>query len=170
MLSEKLKAVIRSVVKEMSATGTGASYTPGSGIATATPIVKKKNTAKNANQYFKAGYKLVNSEKLAKNSKAVDTKKLWVNEEGSDAKFNIDDYVNSLNIEDEKLKKHIAGKIGDYDQIEAQLNNLKDLLVKAKYDTINYYKENPSYDIKYSTSTAKEYLDDLIELFQPKQK
>jgi hypothetical protein len=156
-------------VKEMSATGTGASYTTGTGITTATPVVKKKNTAKNASQYFKAGYKLVDSEKLAKNSKAIDTKKLWVNEE-SDAKFNIDDYISGLNIEDEKLKKHIAGKIGDYDQIEAQLNDLKDLLVKAKYDTINYYKENPSYDIKYSTSTAKEYLNDLIELFQPKQK
>jgi len=169
MLSEKLKAVIRSIVKEMSATGTGASYTPGTSIAAATPVVKKKNTAKNASQYFKAGYKLVDSEKLAKNSKAIDTKKLWVNEE-SDAKFNIDDYISGLNIEDEKLKKHIAGKIGDYDQIEAQLNDLKDLLVKAKYDTINYYKENPSYDIKYSTSTAKEYLNDLIELFQPKQK
>jgi len=169
MLSEKLKAVIQSVVKEISATGTGASYTPGTDIATATPVVKKKNTAKNANQYFKAGYKLVDSEKLAKNSKAIDTKKMWVNEE-SDAKFNIDDYISGLNIEDEKLKKHITGKIGDYDQIEAQLNDLKDLLVKAKYDTINYYKENPSYDIKYSTSTAKEYLNDLIELFQPKQK
>lgn len=169
MLNEKLKAIIQSVVKEMSATGTGASYTPGPGIATATPVVKKKNTAKNASEYIKAGYKLVDSKKLAKNSKAIDTKQLWVNEEVND-KFNIDDYVNSLNIEDEKLKKHIAGKIGDYDQIETQLNTLKDLLVKAKYDTINYYKENPSYDIKYSTSTAKEYLNDLIELFQPKQK
>jgi hypothetical protein len=42
------------------------------------------------------------------------------------------------------------------------------LLKKAKQDTINYYKANPtSNEMRYSTSNAIEYLDDLIELFQP---
>lgn len=44
MKKSTLKEIIKSKLRELSATGTGASFTPGTGMQTATPIAfKKKN-------------------------------------------------------------------------------------------------------------------------------
>ena len=60
---EKIKELIQSRLKEMSATGTGASFTAGSGENYATPYAfnpnKKAKGAKNM-YYYKLGFKPVN--------------------------------------------------------------------------------------------------------------
>jgi hypothetical protein len=80
-MRERVKEIIKKVLKEMSATGTGASFTPGSGENYATPFAfnpnkKAKGTAYN---YYvkKLGFKPVDPEKLHKQAKGIDTKQLW---------------------------------------------------------------------------------------------
>jgi len=165
-LTEKIKHLVHSRLKEVSATGTGASVSAGDGIGVATKYAYSKNP-KGAERiyYYKLGFKPVNKKQLRKKSKFIEPKDLWTHKLNED--FNLDDYLNSLGVEDKKLKKHIAGRIADFNEVETKLNELIPLLKKAKKDTINYYKANPSFEMKYSTSVANEYLDDLIELFQP---
>ena len=164
-LTERIKHLVHARLKEESATGTGASVTTGGGVGVATKYAYKKLTKENDNIYRKLGFKPVNKKQLRKKSKFIDPKDLWTHKLTEN--FNLDEYLNSLGIEDKKLRKHIAGRIADFNNVEAKLNKLIPLLKKAKKDTINYYKANPSYEVKYSTSTANEYLNDLIELFQP---
>jgi hypothetical protein len=164
-LTEKIKHLVHARLKEESATGTGASVTTGGGVGVATKYAYRKTPKETDNIYRKLGFKPVNKKQLRKKSKFIEPKDLWTHKLNED--FNLDDYLNSLGIEDKKLKKHIAGRIADFNEVETKLNTLIPLLKKAKQDTINYYKANPSSEIKYSTSVANEYLDDLIELFQP---
>ena len=74
MDEKKLREVIRSIIKEMSMTGggvAGATYIPGEGMQTATPVAGK------AKNYYvkKLGFKLV--PKGRPKSKAMDYKDLW---------------------------------------------------------------------------------------------
>ena len=67
-------------IDEISTTGTGASFTPGTGAQYATPFAfnkdkKAKGTA--AKYYYKLGYKPVDTEKLRKQAKGVDSVDLW---------------------------------------------------------------------------------------------
>jgi hypothetical protein len=80
-MRKRIREIIKKVLKEMSATGTGASFTPGSGANYAVPFAfnpnkKAKGTAHN---YYtkKLGFKLVDPEKLHKQAKGIDTKQLW---------------------------------------------------------------------------------------------
>jgi len=71
---QKLREYIRKVIKEMSMTGggvAGASYTPGQGMQTATPVAGK------AKNYYvkKLGFKL--APKGRPKSKVMDYKDLW---------------------------------------------------------------------------------------------
>ena len=72
-MKERIREIVRKILKEMSATGTGASFTPGSGENYATPV---EGVAPN---YYvkKLGFKLVNKNKLHKQAKGIDTKQLW---------------------------------------------------------------------------------------------
>ena len=72
-MKERIREIVRKILKEMSATGTGASFTPGSGENYATPV------AGVAPNYYvkKLGFKLVNKNKLHKQAKGIDTKQLW---------------------------------------------------------------------------------------------
>ena len=83
-------------------------------------------------------------------------KQLW------EADFNVDD----LNIPNPELKSWIQERIQAFDDIERQLNVLVGLLQQAKQDTIRKYSQNPSFEVIYGTDMAKEYLNDLIELFK----
>jgi hypothetical protein len=161
-LPKHIKELIRTTIKEMSATGTGASYSPGQDMSYPTPVA---GVAKN---YYvdKLGFKKVNQSQLNKKSKFI-IKHLWGKPLKEEAAFDLQSYLDSLGIDDKELKQHVAGRVTDYDKIESQINELIPLIAASKQDTLNYYKANPSYDLRYSTSTAKEYLDDLIELFQP---
>ena len=165
-LTERIKQLVRAKLKEDSRTGTGASVTTGANVGVSTKYAYKKPTKENDNIYRELGFKPVNKKQLRKKSKFIDPKDLWTHKLIEN--FDLDDYLNSLGIEDEEIKRHIAGRITDFNDVETKLNELIPLLKKAKQDTINYYKANPtSNEMRYSTSNAIEYLDDLIELFQP---
>jgi hypothetical protein len=80
-MKHRIREIVKKVLKEMSATGTGAFFTPGTGANYATPNAfnpnkKAKGTAHN---YYveKLGFKPVDSEKLHKQAKGIDTKQLW---------------------------------------------------------------------------------------------
>lgn len=77
---DRLKKIIKQVLKEMSVTGGSATFTPGTGANYATPFAfnpnKKANGAQNI-YYYKLGFKPVNKKQLRKKSKMFDYKDLW---------------------------------------------------------------------------------------------
>ena len=80
MNEEQIELLVRNKLKEISATGTGASFTPGEGGQYATPYAftgKKKAPKSNTNMYRKDGWKLVNKKKLAKKAKGIDVVNIW---------------------------------------------------------------------------------------------
>ena len=77
---DKIKDLVSKRLKEMSATGTGASFTPGTGANYATPTAfnpNKKATGTSRNYYLKMGWKLVNKNKVRKAAKGMVYKDLW---------------------------------------------------------------------------------------------
>jgi hypothetical protein len=131
--------------------GPGASVGPG---PKAGPEGVKDNTyVKN----FK--YTLVDKKALNKAAKGIDVKPLW------EAEFDVDE----LNLQNPQLKDWIQERIQSFDDIERQLNVLVGLLQQAKQDTIRKYSQNPNFAVIYGTDMAKEYLNDLIELFKKQQ-
>ena len=133
------------------AEGPGASMGPG-------PKAGPKGVTKN--KYvtdFK--YKLVNKESLAKKAKGIETKKL------EEANTNVESFLDDLNV-DASQRKFIASRILGFDTLEAKLNELLPLLQSAKHKTMDYYRNQPSYNVLYGTDIANDYLDDLIELFK----
>lgn len=165
-----LKKIIRDVLKkrlkEESSTGAGpgaSHFTPGSSENYATPFAFKK-----AKNYYtsKLGYKLVNKKKTrAAAGKVIEPKDIWhkhLNE------LDIKDYTKSLNTKEPGIKASVEDRIKDFDLIEQKLNQLIPLIAKAKTDTINMYRSDPSYNVIWGTDMAKDYLDDLIKLFTKK--
>jgi hypothetical protein len=161
---EKIKELIQTKLKEISATGTGASFTAGSGDNYATPYAfnpnKKAKGAKNI-YYYKLGFKPVNRKALNKAAKGIEVKQLWEEEE---PKFDIEGFVNNLGVDDE-TKQYIAGRLGDFDLIADKLKNLIKLIQEAKKETINSYRETPEKKSVYGTDLAISILDRAIKLF-----
>jgi len=161
---EKIKELIQTKLKEISATGTGASFTAGSGKNYATPYAfnpnKKAKGAKNI-YYYKLGFKPVNQKVLNKAAKGIEVKQLWEEEE---PKFDIEGFVNNLGVDDE-TKQYIAGRLGDFDLIADKLKNLIKLIQEAKKETINSYRETPEKKSVYGTDLAISILDRAIKLF-----
>jgi hypothetical protein len=162
---EKIKELIQTKLKEMSATGTGASFTAGAGANYATPYAfnpnkKAKGTARN--YYYKLGFKPVNRKALNKKTKGVVVKQLWTEE--TEPKFDIEGFVNSLGV-DEETKQYIAGRLGDFDLIADKLKELIKLIQEAKKETINSYRETPEKKSVYGTDLAVSILDRAIKLF-----
>ncbi len=146
---DKLKELIKSKLKEMSATSQGgASFSGGEGAQYATPFAFRKNkTAKGAADiyYYKLGFKPIPKIK----PKSFDVKELWEAEE-TDQKDNFQ-------------KERIAA----FDDIEKRLNDLYPLVSNAKNETAEYYSENPgSYDILKSTEMILSYLKDIDKLLR----
>jgi hypothetical protein len=167
-MDNNLKEIIRKKIKEISTTGGTASFTPGTGANYATPAAfnpnKKAKGAQNI-YYYKLGFKPVNAKALHKKAKGIDHKDLWKSKLNED-KFDLETYANSLNIKDEKLKKFIVNRILGFDNIESKLNELIPLIKNAKQQTINFYQQNPDFQILFGTDIAESYLDDLITLFK----
>ena len=161
---EKIKELIQSRLKEISATGTGASFTAGSGENYATPYAfnpnKKAKGAKNI-YYYKLGFKPVDQKALNKQAKGIEIKHLW---EETEPKFDIEGFVNGLGVDDE-TKQYIAGRLGDFDLIADKLKELIELIQKAKKETINSYRETPEKKSVYGTDLAISVLDRAIKLF-----
>ena len=166
----KFKEIVLKKLKEVSATGTGASFTPGTGANYATPFAfnpnKKAKGAQNI-YYYKLGFKPVDAEKLHKASKTIDHKDLWKKKlkEGEAT----DSYINGLNLDDPSLKQFITNRVSDFDKIEDKLNTLLPLLKQAKEKTMEYYKMSPDFKVQYGTDLAVDYLDDIIKLFRDKK-
>lgn len=141
-------------LEETSVTGASPSagtFTPGTGAQYATPYAFKKGTNSKGTKniyYYKLGFKPVKTKNL------------------NEAQLDIDTYIDSLNITDEKLKQHIKSRLEGFDTLEAKLNQLIPLLQKAKQRTLDYYKNKPNYSVLYSTDMANDYLTDLIDLFK----
>jgi hypothetical protein len=162
----RLKKIILKKISEESATGTGASFTAGTGENYATPAAFNPNTnAKGTKNiyYYKLGFKPVNAKALNKAAKGIDVKKLWEEEE---TKFDIESYLSSLPTDNEEIKKYIAGRLGDFDLLSSKLKELIVLLQDAKKETINSYRENPEFRAVYGTDLAVSLLDDIIKLFK----
>lgn len=168
IISKQIKELIQASLKEMSVTGAGANagtFTPGTGENYSTPKAYSPNKA--TKYYYKLGWKPVPTEELHKQSKVIDHKDLWkkkLEEEQSSQQ-----YVDSLNLSDSSLKQFVETRIKDFDKIEDKLNTLLPLLKDAKKETMEFYKNNPDFKIKYGTDLAVDYLDDLITLFREKK-
>jgi hypothetical protein len=166
-------------LEEESGTGGGASagaFSPGEGPQTAEKVKKegtdaayKKNTNSKGttnNIYVKNfKYKLVNQKALNKQAKGIEVKQMW-KENVNEAQLDIDAYIDSLNIDKPELKTFIKSRLEGFDTLEQKLNELLPLLQNAKQKTLDYYKNNPNFNVLYGTDLANDYLNDLINLFK----
>ena len=151
---DKIKESIKKKIKEMSATGTGATFVAGEGENYPTPVAGKAPI-----YYYKLGFKPVKTTK----PKSFDKRQLWEEEQSS---FDIESYISTLPTDNEEIKKYIAGRLGDYNNLSDKLKELIQLIGDAKKETINTYKENPQFKDIYGTDLAASLLDDVIELFK----
>tara|TARA_R110000868_G_scaffold279848_2_gene539932 strand:- start:240 stop:929 length:690 start_codon:yes stop_codon:yes gene_type:complete len=148
-LRNRLSRVIKKYkeLKEVSATGGSATFTPGTGAQYATPraFTKDSKSKKRKNiYYYKMGYKDV--PKKIKGS-GLEVKKLYEGE------FN-------------EFQK---GRIDIFEKIENELNDLPPLISNAKNKTVEYYSSNPgSYAIVNSTDLILEYIKDIKTLLKGK--
>jgi len=156
---DKIKDLVSKRLKEISATGTGASFTPGTGENYATPVAGKAK-----NYYYKLGFKPVNKKALNKAAKGIEVKQLW--EEETTPEFDVESFIASLPTDDEKLKEYIAGRLGDFNLLSGKLKELITLIRDAKKETITSYKQNPQYRAVYGTDLAVSLVDNLIKLFK----
>jgi hypothetical protein len=157
---DKIKNLVSKRLKEMSATGTGASFTSGpTGENYAMPVAGKAK-----NYYYKLGFKPVNQKALNKAAKGIEVKKLY--EEETTPEFDVESFIASLPTDDEKLKEYIAGRLGDFNLLSGKLKELITLIRDAKKETIASYKQNPQYRAVYGTDLAVSLVDNLIKLFK----
>jgi hypothetical protein len=105
-------------------------------------------------------YTLVNQKALNKAAKGIEVKALWEAED-------IDKFLEDMRITDPSKREFISSRLRAFDEIEEKLNTLIPLLQQAKHKTIDFYRSKPeSYSIVYGTDLAKDYLNDIIELFK----
>ena len=129
---------VKDQLDEISATGTGASFTSGTegeNIATKYAFGKYK-------------YKLAPKTKL------------------QEADFDVNQLVKDQNITNPAMVDWISKRVEAFDTLERQLNQLIPMLQQAKKETIKKYSQNPSFAVIYGTDLAEEYLQDIIELFK----
>lgn len=143
---ERIKELVIKRLKEASATGTGASVTPGEGLGVST----------------KMGFKRVNQKKLNKAAHGIDVERLW--EENS--KFDVESYIASLNIDNKRLKQFITKRLLDFDIIEDNLTTIIELLKRAKLKTIQSYEQEPNYKVLFSTDLVKDSLEEILTLLK----
>jgi hypothetical protein len=166
---DKIKNLVSKRLKEMSATGTGASFTPGAGENYATPTAfnpNKKADGTAHNYYYKLGFKPVNKKALNKAAKGIEVKQLWKEGEETTPEFDVESFIASLPTDDEKLKEYVAGRLGDFNLLSGKLKELITLIRDAKKETIASYKQNPQYRAVYGTDLAVSLVDNLIKLFK----
>ena len=105
-------------------------------------------------------YTLVNQKALNKAAKGIEVKALWEAED-------VDQFIEDMQINDPSRREFISSRLRAFDEIEEKLNQLVPLMQQAKNKTFDFYRSKPeSYSIVYGTDLAKDYLNDLIELFK----
>ena len=172
----RLKGIIRvalsDYLEEMSTTGGGsASFTPGTGMAYATPYAFNKNKkAKGTDDdiYTKEfGYKLV-KENIDKGDgvdlDAYGYKLVPKNKDGSYVQKGSKLDVKQL-FEDQKGFQ--AKRVAAFDVIEQELNDIYKMLSNAKNETSEYYNDNPSsYNVIKPTDLVLDYIKDIKDLLK----
>ena len=152
-LRNKLSRIIKKYknLKEISATGGSATFTPGTGAQYATPRAFTKNTKskKNKNIYkYSLGSPFDKPVPKKIKGSGLEVKKLYEGE------FN-------------EFQK---GRIDIFEKIENELNDLPPLISNAKNKTVEYYSSNPgSYAIINSTDLILEYIKDIKTLLKGKE-
>ena len=151
-LRNKLSRIIKKYknLKEISATGGSATFTPGTGAQYATPRAFTKNTKskKNKNIYkYSLGSPFDKPVPKKIKGSGMIVKKLYEGE------FN-------------EFQKE---RINIFEKIENELNSLPPLVSNAKDKTVEYYSANPgSYAIVNSTDLILEYIKDIKTLLKGK--
>ena len=143
---EKIRELIIKHLTEISATGTGASTTPGEGMGVST----------------KMGFKRVNRKELNRKAKGIEVKQLQ--EENS--KFDVESFVAGLNTDNQRLKQFITKRLLDFDIIEDNLTTIIELLKRAKLKTIQSYEQEPNYTYLFSTDLVKDSLEEILTLLK----
>ena len=175
-------------LEEMSTTGGGsASFTPGSGIAYATPYAfkrpkKKQKTipenirVKSTEAY--AGKESTKSTKEYLNKNGKDTKSLGENLDLSSYGYKLvpknkaGNYVqkgSKLDVKQlfEDQKDFQLKRVAAFDVIEQEMNDIYKMLSNAKNETSEYYNDNPSsYTVIKPTDLVLDYIKDIKNLLK----
>ena len=152
-LRNKLSRIIKKYknLKEISATGGSATFTPGTGAQYATPraFTKDSKSKKRKNIYkYSLGSPFDKPVPKKIKGSGLEVKKLYEGE------FN-------------EFQK---GRIDIFEKIENELNDLPPLISNAKNKTVEYYSSNPgSYAIINSTDLILEYIKDIKTLLKGKE-
>jgi hypothetical protein len=166
IIKKQIREFIQTKLKEMSATGAGASaghFEPGININYAAPVAfnpnKKAKSTQNEYYYKLKDFKPVNAKALHAKVKGIEHKDL--------RKENVEKETWINFIDNPKLKEKVKQEIKYYDEIESKLNTLLPLLKKVKTQTIKTFQEDPqsAYSPEYGADMAVEYLNDIITLF-----
>ena len=171
---------IKSQLKEISTTGGGAgaaSFTPGTGMAYATPYAFRLSGSKaNDKAYTEIGYKTVKENvgaHLGPGPKA--------SEDGVKDNAYVKDYAYNLvpskikgsGLEVKQLFENSSvddfqkERIAAFDLIEQEMNDIYKMLSNAKNETADYYSENPaSYTVIKPTDLVLDYIKDIKDLLK----
>ena len=171
---------IKSQLKEISTTGGGAgaaSFTPGTGMAYATPYAFRLSGSKaNDKAYTEIGYKTVKENvgaNLGPGPKA--------SEDGVKDNAYVKDYgyklvpskIKGSGLEVKQLFENSSvddfqkERIAAFDLIEQEMNDIYKMLSNAKNETADYYSENPaSYAVIKPTDLVLDYIKDIKDLLK----
>ena len=171
---------IKSQLKEISTTGGGAgaaSFTPGTGMAYATPYAFRLSGSKaNDKSYTEIGYKTVKENvgaNLGPGPKA--------SEDGVKDNAYVKDYgyklvpskIKGSGLEVKQLFENSSvddfqkERIAAFDLIEQEINDIYKMLSNAKNETADYYSENPaSYTVIKPTDLVLDYIKDIKDLLK----
>jgi hypothetical protein len=169
--------------KEISSTGGGpgsAGFTPGIGAQYATPFAFNKNKkakGTSRNYMYKLGFKPVKTEgigaTLGPGPKATE-KGVKDNYYVKGFKYKlVPDKIKGSGLEVKPLweedtnttKEFHQERIGAFEKIENELNDIYKMLSNAKNKTAEYYNENPgSYSVFYPTDLVLDYIKDIKDI------
>ena len=171
---------IKSQLKEISTTSGGAgaaSFTPGTGMAYATPYAFRLSGSKaNDKAYTEIGYKTVKENvgaDLGPGPKA--------SEDGVKDNAYVKDYgyklvpskIKGSGLEVKQLFENSSvddfqkERIAAFDLIEQEMNDIYKMLSNAKNETADYYSENPaSYTVIKPTDLVLDYIKDIKDLLK----
>ena len=172
---------VKNTLEEMSTTGGGAgsaSFTGGTGMQYATPYAfRLKGQKPNDKAYKELGYKEVKegvgaslgpgpkagSDGVKDNTYVKQFKYKLVPKKIKDSGLE----VKQLFQEAQTPKEFQSERIGAFDQIEQQLNDIYKMLSNAKNETIEYYNGNDSsYNVLKPTDLILDYIQDIKKLLK----
>ena len=167
-------------IDEMSTTGGGAgaaSFTPGTGAQYATPYAfRKKGQKPNIKSYEEFGYKLVKEDIGATLGPGPKAEKDGVNKNAYITQYGyklVPKKIKGSGLEVKQLFENSSveefqkERIGAFDRVEQELNDIYKMLSNAKNETSDYYNDNPSsYAVVKPTDLVLDYIKDIKDLLK----